>query len=212
MARLLNVTLVLAGTLVVLAGTAVAQPEAGRLFDGLKNQFTIVLPEGWTVYDQTAALTQRPSPYGIVYFSAEPVLAPGERMPTPDAPGALLSVDRGDVQSFFVDRHSASKGMSCSKLTRRAKAEIESMVGSDPIFGGLARQMLLPNRPHTSEIELAGCKALKLEGSGKGWRLDVRAVSDGKTLYLFSLRNTADNFARNLGAYETALGTLRLSS
>lgn len=193
-------------------------PEAGRLFDGMKDQLTIVLPEGWVVYDQTAAITGRPGLHGMVFFSAEPMLAPGEKRLNPDNLEAYLRVDRGDVPSFFVDRHSAGKGMSCARLTRDARSEIEFMVGNDPIFGGLARQMLLPKRPRTSLIELAGCQALKLEGRGRigpektEWILDVRAVTDGKTLYLFSLRNTAENFARNLGAYEAALATLQLSS
>ncbi len=206
MTKLLNVTLALAGAL-VLAGAAAAQeqaPEAGRLFDGLKDQLTIVLPEGWTVFDQTAAFTGKPSPYGMVIFSAEPVLAPGEKRPTPEA---LLPVYRGDVPSFFVDRHPAGKGMSCSQLTKKAKSQIERMAGSDP---------LLSKRPQTSEIELAGCQALKLEGRGNEgpveWRIDIRAVSDGKTLYFFHLRSTADNFAKSFGAYEAALATLRLSS
>jgi hypothetical protein len=217
MARLLRITLVLTGTLVALAGTAAAQ--AGRLFDGLQGQFTIVLPEGWTVYDQTAAITGKPGPYGMVFFASEPVLSPGEKMPsTAESMKTLLRIDVGDVPSFFVDRHPAGRGMSCSKLTRNARTEIELMVGRDSVFGGLARQMLLPKRPHTTLIELGGCQALKLEGRGRlgpektEWVLDVRAVSDGKTLYLFSLRNPADNFARNLGAYEAALATLRLSS
>ena len=205
MTKLLNVTLALAGAL-VLAGAAAAQeqaPEAGRLFE-MKDQLTIVLPEGWTVYDQTAAFTGKPSPYGMVHFSAGPVLAPGEKRPTPEA---LLPVYRGDVPSFFVDRHPAEKGMSCSQLTKKAKSQIERMAGSDP---------LLSKRPQTSEIKLAGCQALKLEGRGNEgtveWRIDIRAVSDGKTLYFFHLRSTADNFAKNFGAYEAALATLQLAS
>ena len=212
MARLLRITLVFAATLVALAGAAAAQ-------DGLKDQFTIILPEGWAVYDQTAAFTGKPGLYGMVFFAAEPVLSPGEKVPsTAESMETLLRIDRGDVPSFFVDRHSAGRGMSCSKLTRNARTGIELMVGRDPIFGGLARQMFLPNRPHTSLIELGGCQALKLEGRGRvgpektEWILDVRAVSDGRTLYLFSLRNPADNFARNRGVYEAALATLRLSS
>ena len=42
--------------------------------------------------------------------------------------------------------------------------------------------------------------------------VDVRAVSDGKTLYLFSLRNTATNYSRNIETFEKALATLKLSS
>ncbi|HEX6901637.1 MAG TPA: hypothetical protein VF789_18055 [Thermoanaerobaculia bacterium] len=219
MTRLLNVTLAFAGAL-VLTGAAAAQeqaPEAGRLFE-MKDQFTIVLPESWAVYDQTAAITGKPALLGMVFFSAEPMLSPGEKVLNPDAPEAFLRVDRGDVPSFFVDRHPAGKGLSCSRLTRNARTDIELMVGNDPIFGGLARQMLLPRRPQTSLIELAGCQALKLEGRGRmgpektEWIMDVRAVSDGKTLYLFSLRNTAANFAKNFEVYEAALATLRLSS
>lgn len=204
--------------LAVLASLFAARADLAAGVEEVQDQFTIVLPEGWTVYDQTAALTERPSLHGMVFFSAEPVLSPGEKMPSPDGSGAFLRVITGDIPSFFVDRHPAGRGMSCSKLTRNARSEIELMVGRSSIFGGLARQMLLPKRPHTSLIELAGCQALKLEGRGRvgpkktEWILDVRAVSDGKTLYLFSLRNTADNFSRNLGAYEAALATLRLSS
>lgn len=245
MARPLCITLVFAATLVALAGAAAVQ-EAGSLFDGLKDQFTIVLPEGWSVYDLEAALTGKPGLYGIVFFSAEPVMVPGEKMANPDFLEASREVflsegfqkaERGDVPSFFVDRHPAGKGMSCSRLTKSARSQIELMVrndpaiggpgrgqlaqfnlmaGIDPPLGGLERQMIfLPKSPRRSLIRLAGCQALKLEGKGKDgsekWRRDVRAVSDGKTLYLFSLRSTADNFARNLGAYEAALATLRLS-
>lgn len=207
MTKLLNVTRALAAAL-VLAGAAAAQeqaPEAGRLFDGLKDQFTIVLPKGWTVYDvdhETAAFTEKPNPYGLVLFLAESALGPGEKVFNRDNPQAVLRVIRGDVPSFYVERLQAGKGMSCSRLTRSAKSEIALMVGKNPVFGA----------PRTSEIEIAGCQGLKVEGSGQGWRLEVRAVSDGKTLYLFSLRNSADNFARNLGAYETALATLQLAS
>ena len=192
-------------------------PQAGRLFR-MEDQFTVVLPEGWAVYDQTAALSRMPSPFGLVYFSAEPLPSPGEKTLKPDDFPRFQRVDSGDVPSFFVDRHPAGKGMSCSRLTRGARLEIEQMVARDSIFGGLARQMLLPKRPQTSPVELAGCQALKLEGRGRigpenaEWMMDVRAVSDGKTLYLFALRNTADNFARNGDAFEAALATLRLAA
>ena len=212
MARLFRITLVLAATLVALAGAAAAGIE------NVHDQFTIELPEGWTVYDQTAAITGQPGPYGMVFFSAEPVLSPGETMPSSArSMETLRRIGAGDVPSFFVDRHQAGRGMSCSKLTRNARNAIELMVGGDPIFGGLARQLLLPKRPQTSLIELGGCQALKLEGRGRvgpektEWILDVRAVSDGKTLYLFGLRNLAENFARNRGGYEAALATLRIS-
>jgi hypothetical protein len=216
-----------AGALLVLSGAAAGQqetaetapPEAGRRFEGLKDQFTLVLPAGWAVYDQTAAFTGAPGPIGMVYFSAEPLsLAPGTKVLDGSNPEAFDRVDRGDVPSFFVDRIPAEKGMSCERLTRNAMFQIESLIARDEIFGGLARQLLLPRRPSTSDITLAGCQALKLKGHGRvgptktGWLLDVRAVSDGKTLYLFSLRNTTENFLRNLETFEAAMASLQLAS
>ena len=42
--------------------------------------------------------------------------------------------------------------------------------------------------------------------------MDVAAVSDGKILYLFSLRNIKENYESNLGLYEKAISTVRLTA
>jgi len=182
-------------------------------FEGLKEQFTISLPAGWTVYNQTEVLSGKPGPHGMLFFSAEPVAKPGEKIADQ---AALRRVDTGEIPSFFVDRHLAMKGMSCSKF--KADYEVATMVGNDPVFGGAMRRMLRPLPPKSKRVELAGCQGVKIEGRGHmgpektEWVIDVRAVSDGKTLYLFSLRNTATNYSKNLETFERALATLKLSS
>jgi len=45
-------------------------------FEGLKEQFTIALPGGWNVYNQSEALSGERGPFGVVFFSA------GRRRPT----------------------------------------------------------------------------------------------------------------------------------
>jgi hypothetical protein len=41
--------------------------------------------------------------------------------------------------------------------------------------------------------------------------MDVYAVSDGKTLYLFSLRNIKEYYEKDLEIYEKAISTLKLT-
>ncbi len=72
--------------------------------------------------------------------------------------------------------------------------------------------------PDAARIELAGCQAFKIAGrAAKGpekteWVVDVRALSDGKILYLLSLRNKADSYVKNLETFEKVLDTLKLSA
>ena len=210
-------SLVISSLLAAQAVRAEDQTPSVHIYDGLKEQFTIALPEGWTVYDQTAALTGKPSTTGMVFFTAEPLLAPGQKVIPLSGAEALAKVERGDVPAFFVDRGPATRGMSCSKLTRRAESQVEELVSRDEIFRQ-TRGLLLLARPKVSQIELAGCQALKITGSAPlgpektPWSLDVRAVSDGKIMYLFHIRTTDDNFLKNLLVFEAALATLHFPS
>jgi hypothetical protein len=40
---------------------------------------------------------------------------------------------------------------------------------------------------------------------------DAYAASDGVTLYMFSLRNPADNYAKNADTFQKAISTLKFS-
>src|SRR3989442_15254957 len=48
-------------------------------FEGLKEQFTVALPSGWNVYNQSEAVSGEPSPVGGVFFSAQRLTKPGEK-------------------------------------------------------------------------------------------------------------------------------------
>ena len=52
-------------------------------------------------------------------------------------------------------------------------------------------------------IQVGSCQGSRYKGEGKKgtWILDVRAVSDGEVLYLFSLRNTDENYASNIDTF-----------
>ncbi len=185
-------------------------PDGYEAYDGLKDQFTIALPAGWSVYDQTQALSGKASPHGVIFFSAELLTKAGETLADL---GAMSRADTGDLPSFFVDRKPAARGMSCAKFTKPAAYDIGVMLTEDPIFGAVRRRF--SSTPiHHDPIPIGGCQGYRYKGEGKKgqWILDVRAVSDGKVLYLFSLRSTAENYDKNIDTFEKAIGALRLAT
>ena len=189
--------------------TFAAAPEGYETYSGLKDQFTIDLPAGWSVYDQAQVLSGTPGTQGVVVFSAQAVTKEGE---TTADPSIMARVDSGDLPSFFVDRQPAAKGMSCAGFSRSAAYDLGVKLTNDPIFGATRRLFSATPIKH-DPIQVGGCQGLRYKGEGKKkeWILDVRAISDGKVLYLFSLRNQAGNYARNIATFDKAIGTLELA-
>jgi hypothetical protein len=203
--RGLTIVLILSWLPASLAGA-----EAYETYDGLREQFTIALPAGWSTYNQNQALSGELSPLGVVVSSALAVRKEGETTADPDL---MSRIDTGEIPSFFVDRQPAAKGMSCSKFTKSAAYEVGVKLTKDPIFGAARRYFSATPIKHDA-IQVGSCQGFRYKGEGKKgtWILDVRAVSDGKVLYLFSLRNTAENYARNIDTFEKALGSLQLAT
>lgn len=203
-------------TLAILAGPALhafAAADGPATATAVGSQFTITLPDGWSVYDQSAAVLGIAGPTGMVIFSAEPLTTPGQA--TADIE-QLARVDRGELPSFFVDRQAAEKGMACDRLSRTAVYNIGMKVIQDPAVGAARRHFGAVAPGHTP-VAIGGCQGVRFKvESRKGdaerhWIIDVRAVSDGTTLYLFALRNPVDHYARNIAAFDAAMATVRFA-
>jgi len=181
-------------------------------FTGLEEQFTIALPAGWSVYNQSAALSGERGPLGVVFFSAQSLIKPGEKAASAELLG---KADVGEIPTFFVDRQSAGKDMTCSEFSRIAGGRVAGMVRRDPAF---SKGRALPTQFLPERIELGGCQGFKVHlrashsNPDAEWTIDVRAISDGKVLYLFSLRATSEHYQKTLGIFEKVLETLKLSS
>ena len=74
-------------------------------------------------------------------------------------------------------------------------------------------KLLIPNPPR-----LQAARGVRIHGTGQPAKestpqtLDVYAVSDGKVLYLFTLRNHADNYKKNVEVFQKSVATAKLSA
>jgi hypothetical protein len=215
--RLSLARLCAAATLFVLAAsTGRAEQDRARGGGGIQDQIAIALPDGWSVYDQTEAVTGKPSALGIVIFSALPLTKEGGK--TPDVE-TLARVDTGELASFFVDRKKADKGMKCEKLSRTTVYDLGTMLNQDPSIATAGRRIFAGGlEPSHTDVEIGGCRGVRfvLQAHEKDLArhrvVDVRAVSDGTTLYLFSLRNKGEHYAANLEALEKAVASVRFAA
>lgn len=196
---------------VVPAVPGVRAQEAPVRSGGIYDQITISLPNGWSVYDQVQALTGKSDPLGVVIFSAEPVTQPGGT--TADA-AQLAKVDSGEIRSFFVQRLQASKGMRCAKLSRTDIYNIGTRINEDPAIATVGRRLFGGVEPPHTDMDVGSCHGVRFvleankDDPAKYWKIDVRAVSDGKVLYLFSLRHRGTYFADNFAFFEQAMRTV----
>ncbi|HYM78186.1 MAG TPA: hypothetical protein VE377_19585 [Candidatus Dormibacteraeota bacterium] len=190
------------------------QPDGFLSYEGSKEQFTIAIPKDWTVYDQGQML--KASGLRLPTGAADMVIFYRSSDPKPQAmlsPELMEKVDTGALPSFFLQRQRADKGMSCTGFSDKAEKRAIDLIGRDPDFKG--RNAV--EAAHAESAEVGGCKGLRINAKGQrgqGFPLVAEAyvASDGETMYVFSLRNPAENFDKNVVVFHKAISTLRLAA
>jgi hypothetical protein len=186
-------------------------------YSGMKDQFELALPTGWSVFDQGMVLTGKPSKTGPVVFCSEPIdvkaMMSGDRRALEKVADQLASVETGSLAGFMLDRLPAKKGMSCRGFDAKAQRLLLDLMGTDPMFGpGRTTR----EKPHAEPFVVGGCQGLRIKGkgtarTGDGKNLDLFAVSDGDVLFLFKLLNLDEHYPKNIGIFERIVSTLRLT-
>lgn len=188
-------------------------PAGSIRYQAFQDQFTMMIPQDWMAYDQSEVLKGAAGRFGLIFF-----LPSASFVPHPRGTGSTLSeevaigLSRGDIPSFFVQREPAREGMSCSGFSDRATKEILSLIADEDLFGKGAQ---IAQAPQAVPMEVAGCSGLRLDGSsqppgGPQWTVRTYAVSDGETLFLFALRNLAENYVKNSPVFEQIVATISL--
>jgi hypothetical protein len=191
-------------------------PEGFVLYEGQKDQFTIAIPQGWVARNPSQILQVKgasSSLSNIVYFYLAPQTASQDMSP-PEVQKMIRSIDAGDIPSFFVQKLTAEDGMSCGGFSEKAQKSVFNRLNGDPMF---SLRAIIVEMPRSEAISLGGCKGVRVYGTGQAdgentpRTTDIHAVSDGKVLYLFVLRGTADNYKKNAGTFKKSLATARLT-
>ncbi len=192
-------------------------PEGFAVYEGLKEQFVLSLPAGWSVFNQYELLTGGPGELGTVAFCSEVI--DGKAMMSGDGEAArkvanqFVRLEIGLIPGFLLDRIPARKGMSCNGFEKNARKEVLKLVSQDPMFGrGGTRE-----KPRAEAVSVGACRGLRIKGkgvasTGAGKMMDIFAVSDGDVLYLFELLNLEEHYAKNVGVFEEVLSTLRIGA
>jgi len=191
---------------------AVTVPEGFALYEGSKEQFTIALPKDWTAYDQGQMLKAAgiPGQGGdmIIFYQSKDSTA-GSML----SPELMGKVDTGELPSFFLQKQRADKGMSCAELPEKAEKKLVDLIAKDPQFKG--KNALEPTNSEPASV--GGCKGVRVRAKGKSESgsatvVDAYIAADGQTIYVFSLRNRAENFDRNGPVFQQAISTLKLAA
>ncbi len=197
----------------LLVGCATYERPATRpQYYDFTDQITIDLPRGWIAYDQREAKRVglgsegKPSRFGMVYFSDAKNIAELHWVGK-----TLAKMDTGKLPSFFVKRVPAMRNTACKRFPEKAIQQVMKVIRRRFGYRRIVKEL------QTRAISIGGCKGFRIRGEvqtprGDNWVYDVHVVSDGTVMYLFTLRNRKENYEKNLGVYENAIGTVRLTA
>jgi len=198
---------------------AVSSSEELVPYVGQKGDFEIALPKGWAAYDQSLLPgAKADSRFNLTVFYLSPNPVPQEAIAArfdEMSVELMTKIDTGEVPSFFFQKFPAKKGMSCDGFTEGAEKEALKVVTSGSPFG---KGATILEAPHSEQVPVAGCKGLRIKGSGQPPKentpqtIDVYAASDGSALYLFTLRSHADYYKKNIDVFQRSMATALLTA
>lgn len=182
-------------------------PAGFSTFEGIEDQLTLALPEGWEAYLQSLVFVDDRAPWGTTVFSSRPVPQdPADRAST------LQRVLDAAVPSFFLDRREAGKRTSCKGLSAGTREEL--LASASSLLGSGAT---VAEAPRVEPVSIGGCSGLRILASGTsaggaGVVLDLRAVAQRDTLFVFGQRRPAASGEEHSRPFDAAVGSMKFSA
>lgn len=191
-----------------------AGAEPHKTYLGNRDQFTIDLPDGWHIVDQ--------SPYrdsGVVAFYSQPIELRLDKDPAVSKQQEVAffqlveDMSSGALPSFFADRYKADKGMSCEGFDKRAQAKKLKIFSKADALG---KKPKLIGTPEVANVGFGGCKGIRVSfratnAEGYDWQMLVYSAAVNGITYDFALLTETQYFDRNLPWFERAIGSVRLT-
>lgn len=183
-----------------------------KTYQGNRDQFTLELPEGWYVVDQSPQ-----SRTGVIAFYSQPLNTKLDKDPVISKQqeqamiGLVNDMLSGALPFFIVDRYKAEKGMTCAGFDERAQKRKLKIFKNSSAFGDDARVV---GTPEISTTEFGGCKGIKAmvlaEGYASLQMLVYSAAVDGIT-YDIALVTETKYFEQNLPWFERTVASVQLT-
>lgn len=193
---------------------ATAETQRYETYLGNRHQFTIEIPDGWHVVDQ--------SPYsetGVIGFYSQPVSVRLDKDPVisrqqeQEFARLLEDLSTGALPAFFVDRYKASRGMSCDHFDSRAQKRKVKIYSKAYALG---KKPKLLGKPEIVPVELGGCRGLRvslsaLNADGETLHMLVYTAAINGLTYDFALLTEASYFDQNLPWFSRIMSSVRLT-
>lgn len=185
-----------------------------KSYHGNRDQFTLEIPDGWHVVDQ--------SPYsdmGVIAFYSQPMQMKLDKDPEiarqqEEAFRKLIEgMESGEIPSFFIDRYKADKGMTCAGFDARSqKKKVNIFAKAD----ALGKKSKLIGKPEVATAPVGGCQGLRVlirANTAVGTTMHMLVYSaavDGIT-YDLALLAEPRFFDQNLSWFERVVSSMRLA-
>jgi len=175
-------------------------PPGRKPYEDPDRTCAIAIPENWSSYLESLVLIGGRAARGTTIVSAEPIRSvetseDGVRKAVDDLE-LLDAILAGESPGFFIERRDLNRGMSCDGFSRNARERVLERAQSDIVFGA-EYEVLEPLT--LSERAVGGCAGVHVLGrtrrpDGVEVVLELYAVAQGETFYVFGLRALADRF------------------
>lgn len=181
-------------------------PDGFRAFDRLDFQFALALPEGWHHFVHSAVMIDNRMRQGTIIFSAERI----ERGDDNDA--ILQRVLAGRLDAFYLDRVAAGDGKACDGLNARQRERLIERGQVELTVGGYT----VAEAPVAGADVFGDCPGLRVQGVAKNLagdekRVDLRAVSDGETLFVFGLHHPAAGETERSRLFDAVIDSVKFA-
>ena len=184
-------------------------PAGLEVYDRMDSRFTFAIPEGWNHFLYSSVYTDQRLRAGLLIFS--PIRLSVGKKPDGDGP-TVVEVRNGRAQAFSLQLSAALRGMACEGFAAAAQDRLRHELQRAVSLGAEAE----PDLPQSlAPFSFGGCQGIRAEGRhptpGGGELLwDLRAVSDGETLFVFTLRSDEGHYDDHRQVFGQVLETFRL--
>ncbi len=174
-------------------------------------QFAMAVPQGWFSYHDAVESVDGQALWGRTIFTPDAAIDPAGKSPEQRESArreAAAGIRRGAVVAWIIDRREAEAGMSCSGFSERGVARLLKRVAEDPFLG---TGVDLPSASAARPLAIDRCQGVAIGARASSSLLELRAVSDDRTVFVFALRGVATDAESDRARLDRGVASVKFS-